>query len=71
MVEGCALLLSPRERSVAVLYGQGLTYKEVARRLGISPATVRHHLRQAYAKLGIQDKAEISWVLAEDEDGNG
>jgi len=58
-------LLSPRESAVTVLYGEGNTYKEVAKRLGISPTTVRHHLRQAYSKLGIQDKAEITNVLSE------
>ncbi|MCD6679523.1 MAG: helix-turn-helix transcriptional regulator [Burkholderiaceae bacterium] len=60
----CALdLLTPKELSVVRLFGEGLTYKAVARRLGNSPATVRHHLRRAYAKLRIQNKGEIAWLL--------
>lgn len=55
--------LSPRQRSVAQLYAEGLTYKEVARRLAISPTTVRHHLRQVYETLGIHDKCRIASLL--------
>jgi DNA-binding CsgD family transcriptional regulator len=56
-------VLTPKELSVARLFGEGLTYKAVARRLGLSPATVRHHLRQTYSKLHIQNKGEIAWLL--------
>lgn len=35
--------LTRRERQVIVLVGDGLTSKEIAKRLGISPATVRKH----------------------------
>ncbi|MCX7177515.1 MAG: helix-turn-helix transcriptional regulator, partial [Proteobacteria bacterium] len=49
---------------VARLYGEGMTYKAVAKQMGISPATVRHHLRQAYTKLRIQNKGEIAWLLS-------
>jgi DNA-binding CsgD family transcriptional regulator len=55
--------LTTRELAVVRLYGQGLTYKTVAKQMQISPATVRHHLRQAYVKLGIQSKGEIAWLL--------
>ncbi len=66
----CALdLLTPKELSVVRLFGEGLTYKAVARRLGNSPATVRHHLRRAYAKLRIQNKGEIAWLLNQPESG--
>ncbi|NML29132.1 helix-turn-helix transcriptional regulator [Zoogloea sp. G-4-1-14] len=58
---------APKELSVARLFGEGLTYKAVARRLGLSPATVRHHLRQAYSKLHIQNKGEIAWLLTHAE----
>ncbi len=68
----CALdLLTPKELSVVRLFGEGLTYKNVARRLGNSPATVRHHLRRAYAKLRIQNKGEIAWLLNQPQPGAG
>lgn len=57
--------LSPRERAIARMFGYGHTYKQVARQLGISPATVRHHLRQAYGKLSITSKGELSRLLRE------
>lgn len=56
-------LLTPRELAIARMFGEGKTYKEVAKHLGISPATVRHHLRQAYSKLNVQNKGEIAWLL--------
>jgi DNA-binding CsgD family transcriptional regulator len=55
--------LSPREHDVAQGFGEGKTYKEVARELGMSPNTVRHHIRAIYSKLGVKDKARIAHLL--------
>lgn len=55
--------LSPREYEVAMSFGEGKTYKEVARQLGLAPNTVRHHIRTLYNKLGIKDKARIAQLL--------
>lgn len=55
--------LSPRERAVALLYAQGHTNKEVARLLGLSPATVRTYLRDAYQLLGVSNKIELLAAL--------
>ncbi|HEV3429660.1 MAG TPA: LuxR C-terminal-related transcriptional regulator [Paraburkholderia sp.] len=57
-------LLSPRELVAIQHYGDGLSHKEVAQRMGISPTTVRHYLRCAYRKLGMHDKSEIPRLLA-------
>lgn len=56
--------LSPRELVAIQHYGDGLSHKEVAQRMAISPATVRHYLRCAYRKLGMHDKSEIPRLLA-------
>lgn len=56
--------LSPRELVAIQHYGDGLSHKEVAQRMGISPTTVRHYLRCAYRKLGMHDKSEIPRLLA-------
>lgn len=56
--------LSPRERVAIEHYGEGLSHKEVAQRMGISPTTVRHYLRCAYRKLGMHEKTEIPRLLA-------
>lgn len=55
--------LSPRENDVAQGFGEGKTYKEVARDLGLSPNTVRHHIRAIYTKLGVKDKARIAHLV--------
>lgn len=51
--------LSQREKQIASEYSEGLSYKEIAAFLNISPATVRHYLQMIYEKLGIRDKAEL------------
>jgi DNA-binding CsgD family transcriptional regulator len=56
--------LSPRERVIAERFAGGESYKEVARHLGASPATVRHHLRVVYRKLGVGDKGALSSIIA-------
>lgn len=55
--------LSPRENDVAQGFGEGKTYKEIARDLGMSPNTVRHHIRAIYHKLGVNDKTRIAHLL--------
>lgn len=56
--------LTAREREVAVQIGKGLTHKEVARVLGISPATVNNHLRAMHARVGVANNAELAARLA-------
>jgi DNA-binding CsgD family transcriptional regulator len=48
--------LSPREVEVLTLLGAGLSAREVAVRLTISPATVKTHLEHIYAKLGVRGR---------------
>ncbi|MBQ7151949.1 MAG: response regulator transcription factor [Synergistaceae bacterium] len=50
--------LSGREREVLLLAAQGLSSKEVARRLFISERTVQTHLASIYDKLGSRNKTE-------------
>lgn len=56
--------LGSRELETIQHFANGASYKEVARRMNISPATVRHHLRSAYKKLGVHDKAQMSRLIA-------
>jgi DNA-binding CsgD family transcriptional regulator len=51
-------VLSPREHQVVELLASGLTGEEVAGRLGISPATVRVHIRNATGKLGASTRTQ-------------
>lgn len=52
--------LTDAERSVAVLVIQGLTNKQVATRMFLSPHTVGFHLRQIFRKLGIHSRTELT-----------
>lgn len=58
-----ASLLAPRELSAARLYSQGSSYKEVARTLGVTPATARTYLRNAYVQLEVSNKVELISAL--------
>ena len=50
--------LSPRERSILELIGQGRSNKEIARALGISPETVKSHIKNMFTKLGVERRAQ-------------
>lgn len=50
--------LSEREREVLHLAARGLQNKDIARRLGLSPATVRNHVHNTLEKLGVHSKLE-------------
>jgi DNA-binding CsgD family transcriptional regulator len=55
--------LSPRERTIAAAFGEGRSYKQIAAQLGLSPATVRHHLRSVYTKANISNKGALAGLL--------
>ena len=60
--------LSPRETEIARRFSAGASYKEIAKELGIAPATARHHLREIYRKLDVSDKAELARKLQQEPD---
>ncbi|MGJ7497580.1 helix-turn-helix transcriptional regulator [Variovorax sp. RT4R15] len=51
--------LTPREHTIAQLVSKGDTYKEIARILDRSPATVRNHIRAIYEKLAVSNIAGL------------
>ena len=56
--------LTPSEERVVGLVAEGLSNKEVAAALVVSPKTVEAHLGRAYRKLGVRRRAELSAMLA-------
>jgi DNA-binding NarL/FixJ family response regulator len=51
--------LTPREREVIGLIGEGLYNKDIAERLSISAATVSHHLTSIFDKLGVPNRFDL------------
>ena len=51
--------LTPREREVVALVGEGLSNDEIADRLVVSRATARTHVSRAMLKLGARDRAQL------------
>jgi DNA-binding CsgD family transcriptional regulator len=51
--------LSHRERVIARFVGQGLTNRQIAARLYLSPHTVNFHLRQIFRKLDINSRVRL------------
>jgi DNA-binding NarL/FixJ family response regulator len=53
-------VLSLREREIVVLVAQGFKNKEMAERMFISEQTVKNHLHNIFAKLGVSDRLELA-----------
>jgi DNA-binding CsgD family transcriptional regulator len=52
--------LTPQERQVAGLVRQGLSNRDAAAQLFLSPRTVDFHLRNVFHKLGVTSRAELA-----------
>src|SRR5271154_397531 len=59
--------LTETELAVARLVAEGLTNRDTAERLFISPHTVDSHLRHVFTKLGIKSRVELTRLAAEYE----
>jgi DNA-binding CsgD family transcriptional regulator len=59
--------LTASELTVARLVAEGMTNREVAERLFVSPHTVNSHLRHAFMKLGISSRVELARVVRDYE----
>jgi len=52
--------LSKRESDVLALLAQGLTNREIAKAVFLSPETVKGYVAQIYSKLGVRNRVEAS-----------
>lgn len=53
-------LLTPRERDIVALVGDGLKNREIAERLGSAEKTIKGHLTTIFYKLGVQDRLALA-----------
>jgi DNA-binding CsgD family transcriptional regulator len=58
-------MLTVSERAVAEHVANGLTNREAAAHLFISPHTVDYHLRQVFRKLELRSRVELARVVAD------
>jgi DNA-binding CsgD family transcriptional regulator len=56
--------LTASERRVAALAAEGASNRDIAQALFVTPKTVEVHLSNAYRKLGIRSRRELSAALA-------
>jgi DNA-binding CsgD family transcriptional regulator len=55
--------LTRREADVAATTMRGLTTRDAASALGLSPHTVEHHLRNVFGKLGVGSRSEMTALI--------
>ncbi|MGW2459772.1 response regulator [Streptomyces sp. NPDC001761] len=64
--------LSPRERDILALIGDGLTRREIGKKLYLSEKTVKNHISRLLAKLGVQRRVQAAVIASHlDEHGTG
>ncbi|MEV0111166.1 protein kinase [Nocardia sp. NPDC050799] len=62
--------LTKRERQVAALVAQGLTNKQIATKLVVSPRTAQGHVENILTKMGFTSRAQIAaWIVDDINDG--
>ena len=57
--------MTKSELAVAQLVADGLTNREVAEQLFMSPHTVNTHLRQVFAKLDVNSRVDLTRLVTE------
>jgi DNA-binding CsgD family transcriptional regulator len=56
--------LTPHELQIALLVAQGMTNREAAAALFLSPKTIEYHLGQIYRKLDVRGRAQLARFMA-------
>nr|WTB31024.1 response regulator transcription factor [Streptomyces sp. NBC_00830] len=56
--------LSPREKDVLILIGEGLTNSQIGKRLYLSEKTVKNHISRLLAKLGVERRIQAAVIAA-------
>lgn len=58
--------LTPSERKVLELIGDGLSNREIGEKLGVAEKTVKNHITKLLAKMGMRRRTQVAaWVAAQ------
>jgi DNA-binding CsgD family transcriptional regulator/energy-coupling factor transporter ATP-binding protein EcfA2 len=63
--------LSPQQQEIIQLAARGLTNREIADRMFLSPRTVGSHLYRTFPRLGVTSRAQLRDLLASRAEGPG
>jgi DNA-binding NarL/FixJ family response regulator len=63
--------LSPRERDILALVGEGLTNRQIGKRLYLSEKTVKNNVSRLLTKLGVERRVQAAVIAAQNEPGGG
>lgn len=62
--------LTPSERKVLELIGDGLSNREIGEKLGVAEKTVKNHITSLLAKMGMQRRTQVAaWVAGQRASG--
>lgn len=62
--------LTPSERRILELIGDGLSNREIGERLGVAEKTVKNHITSLLSKMGLQRRTQVAaWVAGQRASG--
>jgi DNA-binding NarL/FixJ family response regulator len=69
--ENVLTVLTDRERQIMALVSEGLSNKEIGRRLNIADGTIKVHLHHIFQKLEISNRTVLAALAISHNDGAG
>jgi DNA-binding CsgD family transcriptional regulator len=57
-----------REKNIIGLLNEGLSYKQMANKLGITSFTINHHLKKIYKKAGVNSRSQLAAILKKERE---
>ena len=71
ITESALAVLTDRERQIMRLVSEGLSNKEIGRRLNITDGTIKVHLHHIFQKLEISNRTVLAAIAISQDDGAG
>jgi two-component system nitrate/nitrite response regulator NarL len=71
ITENALSVLTDRERQIMRLVSEGLSNKEIGRRLNITDGTIKVHLHHIFQKLEISNRTVLAAIAISQDDGAG